>query len=133
MKKISPKQYAVALYQVIKDKQGNQLNQAFDNFLQLVRQNKDWKNLDKIVKAFAKVYLEEENLSEATVVTAREIPDALLAKIKKWLEESGQKSVSLKKEIDPSLLGGLVIRQADSVLDASLKTKLKKLQFNLNK
>ena len=44
MKKISPKQYAVALYQVIKDKQGNQLNQAFDNFLQLVRQNKDWKS-----------------------------------------------------------------------------------------
>jgi F-type H+-transporting ATPase subunit delta len=133
MKKISPKQYAMALYQAVKDKPADQLNQTFDNFLKLVRQNKDWKNLNKIVNAFTKVYLAEENMSEATVITAREISEALLAKIKKWLESLSQTSVSLKKEVDPSLLGGLVVRQNDTIMDASLKTKLKKLQFNLNR
>ncbi len=132
MKKVSPKQYAKSLYLAIKDKQGEELKTVFNNFLKLVWQNKDWKNLNKIVASFTKVYSQEEGLTEATVITTKEISASLQNSVKEWLEDQTKKSVNLKTEVDESLLGGLVIKQEDTILDASLKTRLKNLKKSFN-
>ena len=132
MKKLSPKQYAQALYEAIDGKKGHELNEIFNNFLKLVWQNKDWKNLNKIVISFEKVYSQTMGLTEATIITARNIPVALEKKIKDWLEKTTHKSVDLKTEVDKSLLGGLVIKQEDTIYDASLKTRLTNLKNSFN-
>ena len=132
MKKVSPKQYAKSLYLAIKDKQGEELKTVFNNFLKLVWQNKDWKNLNKIVASFTKVYSQEEGLTEATVINTKEISASLQNSVKEWLEDQTKKSVNLKTEVDESLLGGLVIKQEDTILDASLKTRLKNLKKSFN-
>ena len=132
MKKISPKQYAQSLYQAIKDKKSDELNDIFYNFLKLVWQNKDWKNLNKIVVSFTKVYSQEEGLTEATVITAKEISDSLKKNIKEGLEGFTKKDVTLNAQVDESLLGGMVIRQEDTILDASLATRLNNLKNSFN-
>ncbi|HLC63865.1 MAG TPA: ATP synthase F1 subunit delta [Patescibacteria group bacterium] len=133
MKKISPKQYACSLYEAIKGKPKNELDDLFNNFLKLVWQNKDWKNLSKIVSSFGKVYSQAEGLTEATVVTAKGIAGSLEKSIKEWLADTTGKTVDLKAEVDQSLLGGLVIKREDTIYDASLKTRLTNLKNSFNK
>lgn len=132
MKKISAKQYARALCEAAAGKKKDELNEVFDNFLRLIRQNKDWKNLPKITAGFARAYAEAEGLTEATITTARDIPAGLKKKIRDWLEKKTGKSVDLKTEVDKSLLGGLVIRHEDTIYDASLKTRVANLKKSFN-
>ena len=133
MRKITSKQYAEGLYEAIQDKKGEELKLVFNNFLKLVWKNKDWKNLNKILTSFEKVYNEKEGLLEAEVISSRELLSSIKNQIKKWLEEYSKKSIDLKTDIDESLLGGVIIKYEDTVLDGSLKSQLRNLQIKLNK
>mgnify|MGYP001619983733 CR=1 FL=1 len=72
MKKITPKQSATALYESLQERSQEAAN-FFDNFLAFVWANKDWKNLNKIVKSFAKIYQEQEGLADAQIVSAADL------------------------------------------------------------
>ncbi|MCX6785875.1 MAG: ATP synthase F1 subunit delta [Candidatus Komeilibacteria bacterium] len=132
MKKITPKQYASALYEAVKDKSGAELKSSFNNFLALVWQHKDWKNLAKILTSFGHIYNQQEGITEAVAVSAQKLSPAIFHKLEHWLAEQTQKKVILKTEVDQSLLGGVVIKYDDLILDGSLKTQLANLKNQLN-
>lgn len=133
MKKITPKQYAQALYLAIQDKKEEDQPEIFENFLKLIWQRKDGKNLNKIVRSFETVYKKNEGILEARVVSARQLTAELKNQIKAWLNKNGNQSVFLAEEVDQSLLGGLVIHYEDTVYDLSLKNLISHLQKELNK
>lgn len=132
MRKIAPKQYALALYEIIKGKEKPELKDSFNNFLKLVWQNKDWKNLNKILTSFEKIYNEREGIIEAEVTTAQDLSAKIKHHLEKWLAEYTKKEIILKSSVDQALLGGLVIKYNDLVLDASLNTQLNNLHQQLN-
>jgi F-type H+-transporting ATPase subunit delta len=63
-------------------------------------------------------------LVRAEVTTAVALGDAFYAKLHATLEKLTGKSVVLDKKHDPALIGGVVLRIGDLVLDSSLKTRL---------
>jgi len=62
------------------------------------------------------------------VTSARRLSESVKTELKHLLHQStGAKSVDLTEHIDPSLLGGLVVRTPDAQLDVSIRSKLKQL------
>ena len=131
MKKITPKQYATALYESFRGKPAAEVEQLFDNFLSFVWRNKDWKNLNKILKSFAKIYQDKEGLADAQIVSALDLSPQLKSHLQNWLDRFTQKKVDLKYQTDKNLLGGIIIKYDDLILDASLKTQLSNLHKQL--
>ena len=71
------------------------------------------------------------NRQSATVTTAI-APDAeTVARVQAALEKATGKTIVLDKRVDPRLLGGLVIRTGDTVIDGSLRSRLVELRRRL--
>ena len=62
------------------------------------------------------------------VTSARELSDSTREELQRMLGEATKASkIELSEHIDPDLLGGLIARTPDAILDASVRTKLKQL------
>ena len=55
----------------------------------------------------------------------------MLGEIQKMLEEKTGKKISLESKVNPEIIGGMVIRMGDSLYDASIANKLKKIKKEL--
>lgn len=87
--------------------------------------------LPLIAREFISQYNRLNNIVPATVVTAVELDANGYNNIKAELEKKTGKSIELKTVVDPSIIGGLVVRMEDSLYDASLANKLKKIKKEL--
>ncbi|ADY73886.1 ATP synthase subunit delta [Desulfurobacterium thermolithotrophum DSM 11699] len=65
---------------------------------------------------------------KAEIVSAVEIDEETLSKIKAKIEELFGKKAEISVKLDPSLIGGFIVKVADKVLDASIKTQLETLK-----
>ena len=87
--------------------------------------------LPLIAKEVIRMYNEQNNIATATVSTATKLDAKVLGDIQKTLESKTGKKIVLDTEIDPSLIGGLVVRMGDSLYDASISKQLKKIKKEL--
>ena len=62
--------------------------------------------------------------TEAEVTAARALNDAEITELKAMLKSRLGKEPRLQTKIDPSLLGGLVVKVGSRMIDSSLRTKL---------
>ncbi len=67
---------------------------------------------------------EEQNICHGSVVSAVELDEELKGKVRKKLEQLTGKTVMLATRVDPSIIGGIVAKVGDLVLDGSIKTQL---------
>ena len=65
------------------------------------------------------------------MVSATKISGKLNDKIKATLEKITGKQVVVTNEIDPSIIGGIVARVGDLLLDGSIKTQLQDLKESI--
>lgn len=65
-----------------------------------------------------------KNIVEVVALTAIPMSDVHYSSMKNKLEEKFKKSVSLKNEISSEIIGGVVLKFGDSIIDGSVKTKL---------
>ncbi len=131
MRKLTPKQYAESLYQAIHEVSGRELTKRINNFLALVKQRKDLKKLDKIYHKFIEVYQREKGILEAEVVLARPLDTAVKQEIEAWLKKFTQRQPKLNLLTDKSLLGGVVVKFGQTIIDASLANNLNNLKKSL--
>lgn len=78
----------------------------------------------KMTDAFNEHYNEYNNIKEMTVITSVPLKPETKTKLLKKLEEKSGKTVKLKEEIDPSILGGIILRMGNSQIDNSVKGRL---------
>jgi F-type H+-transporting ATPase subunit delta len=64
----------------------------------------------------------------AEITTATELDQETLNKIKEKIEELFGKKAEVTVKLDPSIIGGFIVKVADKVLDASIKTQLENLK-----
>jgi F-type H+-transporting ATPase subunit delta len=69
-----------------------------------------------------------KNIVNASLISADKLSDSAVANIKARLTEHLGSSLELEVKVDPSLLGGVVLRLGDQVIDGSLKGKLQNLE-----
>jgi F-type H+-transporting ATPase subunit delta len=71
------------------------------------------------------------NIVDAEVVSAIKLDKSYKEELVKILNRLAGRDVKPKYKVDPSLLGGMVIRIGDKVIDGSVKNKLKTLRQHL--
>ncbi len=101
------------------------------NFLNLLVEKKRAEILPEIAEEFQAMVDEEKNISHGTVTSAVELSDELQAKVQAALEKLTGKKVELSTSVDPSLIGGIVAKVGDLVLDGSIKTQLAGLKDSI--
>jgi len=66
----------------------------------------------------------DQNISRGTVITASEISGELQTKVQSTLENITGNKVILTSEINPAIIGGIIAKVGDLVIDGSIKTQL---------
>jgi len=89
--------------------------------------------LPEIVAAYTDLLQAVENKVIAEVTTAVPVTGELLSKLEAKLAEITGKRVSLRQKVDPTIIGGLVVRVDGKLIDASVKGQLSKLQEGMVK
>lgn len=103
-------------------------------FLVLIIEKDRSKELDAILTYFIDRVKEEKHIGVAFVTTAVELDKATQLKIKqRLLETTNYKEMEMHYSVDSSIIGGMVIRIGDRVIDSSITTKLNELKKQLLK
>jgi F-type H+-transporting ATPase subunit delta len=132
--KITPKQYAVALYEQISGQKAAQITKITDNFLEVLRANNDLSLAKIIVEELENYWDLRDDVLNAQVIVARTLEKPLFEDIKKYLSKlTSVKNIKLVQTIDGTILGGTIVKYQDKVLDLSLKTRLEEFKYNLMK
>lgn len=131
--RISSKQYAQALIEAVSDKKGKAADEAFDNFVKLLAQNNDLKLADEICRQVENIYNEQNGILEAEVISAEKLAKKE-EEIKNQIKsDTGAQDIILKNIIDKDILGGMIIKYGDKVVDTSLRTRLVDMRKHLAK
>jgi F-type H+-transporting ATPase subunit delta len=80
--------------------------------------------LTQVIAAFERLVAKSRGETEAEVTSARALNDSEIAELKTVLKAKLGKEPRLHAKIDPSLLGGLVVKVGSRMIDSSLRTKL---------
>jgi F-type H+-transporting ATPase subunit delta len=87
--------------------------------------------LPDIARVFATLAEEKAGTVRALVTSAALLPDAYYTQLQRALEDATGKRVSIDKQTDPSLIGGVVTRVGDQVFDGSIRTRLNDIKESL--
>lgn len=101
------------------------------NFLKVVARNRRLFAVPGIIKAFRVIAAEHRGEVVAEVSAAHALTREQEAELKAALADVAGKTVTVKVTVDPSLLGGLVVKMGSRQIDTSLKTKLNSLKLAL--
>lgn len=84
--------------------------------------------LDAIIDAYERLIADQKGEVKADVTAARPLSDAETRDLKRVLKEKLGREARLSTRVDPSLLGGLVVKVGSRMIDSSLRTKLESLR-----
>ena len=108
-------------------------SKIMSSFLSLLFDKGRIQYLGDIYVYYEKLTDELANIIRADVASAVELPDATVEKIKASLSEQTGKKVTVETTVDPSLIGGVVTKIGDLVLDGSVRTQLISLKESLQR
>jgi F-type H+-transporting ATPase subunit delta len=97
------------------------------NFLGVLAKNGRKGELRKVVRAFRRLAAEHRGETTAEVITARPLKDDQLAALKAQLRTRAGREVAIDAQVDPAILGGIVVKLGSQRIDASIRTKLNRL------
>lgn len=102
------------------------------NFLQLIARNRRLFAVTDMIKSFQALAAKGRGEVAAEVTSAHPLTPAQLTALTDTLRASvGGKQVKVRSSVDPSLLGGLVVKMGSRMVDSSLRTKLASLKTRL--
>lgn len=107
------------------------LHPVFLRFLALVTGKHREGLLSEIVSAWREVLDERAGRQSATVTTSLPLDDELRAGVREALERATGRTIVLEEKVDAGLLAGIVVRTGDTVIDGSVRTRLKALRKRL--
>lgn len=99
------------------------------DFVGVVATNRRLRALKGIVNAFAALVAEKRGVVTAYVASAYPLSDLQRQQLNARLIEAGYGNVKILEEVEPDLLGGLVVRIGARLYDTSLKSRLQRLQY----
>ena len=123
----NPKVNKDELQKLILDVCGDRLSASGKNFARLLVENGRLNRVADIERQFAAEQAKVEGRREVTVISAFELNDAQRSDISSRVSKRLGADVDLTVEVDSTLIGGVVIRAGDMVIDASLRGRLAQL------
>ena len=89
--------------------------------------------LFRIRRIFDDLWADENKLLPVTVISATELDSGLVEDIGERIAEQTGRQVELSSSVDPDVLGGLVVRVGNMVLDATVRNRLEQLRKQVAK
>ena len=103
-------------------------DENFVRFLQLLAERHRMPAIFRIRRAFDDLWREENKLLPVTVTSAIDLDREIVDGIGKRIEEQTGQRVELSSNVDPDVLGGIVLQVGNMVLDASVRNRLDQLR-----
>ena len=97
------------------------------NFLGVLAENRRLGQLPAIVRAFRTLASRHRGETTAEVTSAHPLTNDQVAELKQQLRARVGREVSVDLQVDPQLLGGLVVRIGSQMIDSSIRTRLNAL------
>jgi F-type H+-transporting ATPase subunit delta len=98
------------------------------NFLGLLIENHRMPALFRVRRELDRLWEEENQLLPVQITSAIELDQAVTEKIGDEISRQTDRKVQLTSTVDPDVLGGIVLRVGNSILDASIRTRLERLR-----
>jgi F-type H+-transporting ATPase subunit delta len=103
------------------------------NFLELLAERHRMPAVFRIRRIFEDLWADENKLLPVVVTSATELDAGLVEDIGKRIEEQTGRRVELSSKVDPDVLGGLMLRVGNMVLDATVRNRLEQLRKQVAK
>ena len=97
------------------------------NFLGVLARNGRKKELLAVIRSFRRLAADHRGETTAQVMSARPLSDDQLASLRQQLRARAGREVNIDALVDPTLLGGIVVKLGSQQIDASIRTKLNRL------
>jgi F-type H+-transporting ATPase subunit delta len=103
-------------------------SEEFVNFLELLAEKHRMPAIFRIRDRFDDLWADAKKRLEVTLTSAVELDKKVVAAVSKEVERQTDREIDVETNVDPDILGGLVLRVGNRVLDASLRGKLERLR-----
>jgi F-type H+-transporting ATPase subunit delta len=87
--------------------------------------------ISRVAEEFTSYYNRANNIAVADVTTALQLSDDQLRKVVATLSRITGKTIQARAHVDPNIIGGLVARVGDELIDASVATRLHELAMRI--
>jgi F-type H+-transporting ATPase subunit delta len=99
------------------------------DFVGVIANNRRLRSLPQIIGAFSTLVAEKRGVVTAHVASAEPLNDVQRQSLRARLIEAGYGNVNIVEQVEPDLLGGLVVTIGARLYDTSLKSRLQRLQY----
>jgi F-type H+-transporting ATPase subunit delta len=128
--KFSVPQYTEALYHTLSETKAADHDKVIGNFIRILKTNGDLAHYEAIIAEYETLDRKMKGVREVEVTTAH---DAAVSKdVVNKLNDIIGDDIELKQKVDETLIGGIVVKVEDILIDASVKGQLNKLKNNLS-
>jgi F-type H+-transporting ATPase subunit delta len=103
-------------------------NPIFMNFLEALLERHRMPAIYRIRTRYEELWDEENRLLPVEVTSAIELDESIVNSIGKRIGEQTERKVELSSNVDPEILGGIVLRVGNFILDASIRNRLDQLR-----
>lgn len=108
-----------------------ELSSLMLSFLMVLAENGRLATLEACLTAFIKKIDEANDLLRGEVITVEKVPKSYLTQLKKALTHKFNKTIELTPQVDKAILGGIVLKVGPYLIDASLESRLSRLEARL--
>jgi F-type H+-transporting ATPase subunit delta len=110
---------------------GGKLQPLLDHFMKLLAAKHKLGQLDQIADAYDDLLEEQLGKIEVDVTVAQKLSPDQLEDVRKKVSSALGKDAVVHQYVDESIIGGLILRVQDKLIDASVKTQIAKLREQL--
>ncbi|WP_110685664.1 F0F1 ATP synthase subunit delta [Salinicola aestuarinus] len=103
-------------------------DEGVSNFLRLVGDKGRLAALPDILDEFESLRAQEERRVDVTIVSAYELDDGQQNVLAEALKKRLNREISITTQVDRELLGGVILRTGDTVIDGSVRGRLQRLR-----
>lgn len=107
---------------------GGNVSKPFDNFLNLILENKREIHLQSILLKYIDLYRKQNNIHYGKLTTASPVNADIEAKLKQLVEQTTGGNIEMEKVIDPAILGGFLFEVDFVRWDASVSGQLRRIR-----
>jgi F-type H+-transporting ATPase subunit delta len=103
-------------------------DERFMNFLKLLIENHRMPVIFRVGREYERLWEQENRVLPVEITSAIELDKATAASVGERIGANTGRKVTLSTRVDPDILGGIVVRVGNSILDASIRNRLERLR-----
>ncbi len=129
MAKFIPQQYAKVLFRLMQDAPEKKWDLVIRTFMDYLKKQQAMKKLPHILMYVEQYAKEAEGVQQLEVASAKPLSKEIIRAIETTMGEK----VETTLRVDESLIGGIIVRTKNTILDGSVKTQLTRLKQRMGK